>query len=94
MMNFKKYYSPTPIKMRKLGDAFLACAGIVGVTGIFGFDKLKEIYTDGQIRLIFTVLFVFLLLGKFLTNFFVDDSVVKGPIDAPKPNSGNSDGSQ
>jgi len=54
-----KYYSPTPVKWRKLGDALLGVS-----TTITGFAIYEEIKWIAISALILGV------IGKFLTNFF------------------------
>jgi hypothetical protein len=54
-----KYYAPTPVKWRKLGDALLGIS-----TTITGFAIYEEIKWIAITALILGV------IGKFLTNFF------------------------
>jgi hypothetical protein len=54
-----KYYSPTPVKWRKLGDALLGIS-----TTITGFAIYEEIRWIAITALLLGV------IGKFLTNFF------------------------
>ena len=58
MMN--KYYRPTPIKWRKIGDALLASS-----TTITTFAIYEQVEWLAYVALITGV------LGKFLTNLFV-----------------------
>lgn len=53
------YYSPTPKKWRKLGDALLSVG--TTITGVAIYEEMKWIAIAA---LIITV------VGKFLTNFF------------------------
>ena len=62
-MKLKNYWSPTPKKMRKLGDALLA---------VSMYAQTQQMFT-GQNEWL-TVLSVAGLVGKFLTNFFAEDS--------------------
>lgn len=55
----EKYYAPTPVKWRKLGDALLGVS-----TTITGFAIYEEIKWIAITALILGV------IGKFLTNFF------------------------
>ena len=54
-----KYYAPTPVKWRKLGDALLGVS-----TTITGFAIYEEIKWIAITALVLGV------IGKFLTNFF------------------------
>lgn len=72
MMN--QYWAPTPKKWRKIGDALLASATVLAVGGIWQFDTLKEIFTPGQIRGMIAASIALGVVGKFLTNFFKEDS--------------------
>jgi hypothetical protein len=59
----KNYYKPTPKKYRKLGDAILAMSTAMTFVGIQTDDKL--------------IIYFFLFLGcigKFLTNFYTEES--------------------
>lgn len=58
----KDYYSPTPKKWRKLGDALLGVS-----TTITGFAIYEEAKWVAIAALIAGV------VGKFLTNFFAED---------------------
>lgn len=74
MKSLKNYYKPTPIKIRKLGDALLACAGLIGGGGILAYDSLKELYTPKELKLMIGIALVVGIAGKFLSNFFTEDS--------------------
>ena len=54
-----KYYAPTPVKWRKLGDSLLGVS-----TTITGFAIYEEIKWIAITALVLGV------IGKFLTNFF------------------------
>jgi flagellar motor component MotA len=73
MKTLKNYYKPTPKKWRKLGDALLACAGVVGGGGILAYDSLKELYTPKELKLMIGIALVVGIAGKFLSNFFTDE---------------------
>lgn len=74
MKLLKNYYSPTPKKWRKIGDALLACAGLIGGGGILAFDQLKELYTPHELKIFIGASLVVGIIGKFLTNFFTEDT--------------------
>jgi len=56
------YYSPTPKKWRKLGDAFLGVS--TTITGFAIYNESKWV----AIAALFTG-----VIGKFLTNFFSEE---------------------
>lgn len=58
---FKQYYKPTPKKWRKIGDALLAISLTAVPLELSGYRWLS------------IGLFVFGVVGKFLTNFFSED---------------------
>lgn len=62
-MKSSNYYKPTPNKWRKLGDTLLAVS-----TTITGFSLYADLKWVAGVALVLGV------LGKFLTNFFSDDS--------------------
>lgn len=59
----KKYYSPTPLKWRKLGDALLATSLTVCTFAVANDYKVIGITAC-----------IIGGLGKFLSNFFSDDT--------------------
>ena len=69
----QNYYKPTPKKWRKIGDAILYGCGTVGATGLFAFDDLKSIFSQGELKAIIGSILVLGFVGKFLTNFFKED---------------------
>ena len=77
-MDMNKYWAPTPKKWRKIGDALLAAATVIAVGGIWQFDSLKEIFTAGEIKIMIVSSIVLGVAGKFLTNFFKDDTNNEG----------------
>jgi hypothetical protein len=58
----KNYYKPTPVKLRKFGDALLAIS-MLGVPA----ELTGHTYIAVSI-------FVCGVVGKFLTNFFTDEN--------------------
>lgn len=74
MKVFKHYYAPTPKKWRRIGDAILAVGTFVTAGGLIGFDELEKIYSAKELKIIIGVAFLLGVAGKFLTNFFKEDS--------------------
>lgn len=68
------YWKPTPKKWRKTGDALLAAASVLAIGGLWQFDNLKEVFTAGEIKGMIVTSIVLGVVGKFLTNFFKEDT--------------------
>ena len=64
MKVFKKYWAPTPVIFRKIGDSLLA----VGVTA-----QTYSVISDNQKWMLYVA--IGCMVGKFLTNFFADISL-------------------
>ena len=79
-MKLSNYYKPTPVKMRKLGDALLATAIFIVAGGMWTYDEMVKIFTPNEVRAVMGIAFLAGGLGKFLTNFAKD----------PKANDDNS----
>lgn len=70
MKLFKNYNKPTPLKWKRIGDAILYGCGAIGATGLFAFDKLQEIYSPKELKIIIGIVMVLGFVGKFLISFF------------------------
>jgi hypothetical protein len=71
------YWKPTPKKWRKLGDSLLSVSTVLSIGGLWQFDNLKDVFTSNELK-VMIVLSIFLgIIGKFLTNFFVEDITQK-----------------
>lgn len=70
----KNYWKPTPKKWRKVGDSLLAVASVLAIGGLWQFDNLKDIFTPYELKLLIITSIVSGVVGKFLTNFFKEDS--------------------
>lgn len=68
------YYSPTPAKWRKIGDSILYGCGIIGASGLIGFDELKNIFSPKELKLIIGGILILGFVGKFITNFFKEET--------------------
>ena len=71
------YWTPTPKKWRKMGDALLAVASILSIGGLWQFDNLKDVFTSNELKVMIVLSIVLGVIGKFLTNFFVEDITQK-----------------
>ena len=71
------YWKPTPKKWRKMGDALLAEASILSIGGLWQFDNLKDVFTSNELKVMIVLSIVLGVIGKFLTNFFVEDITQK-----------------
>ena len=78
MTKFKKitssYWKPTPKKWRKIGDTLLAVSSVLAIGGLWQFDNLKDVFTPFEIKAMILSSIVFGVVGKFLTNFFKEES--------------------
>lgn len=73
-VNGTYYSSPTPKIWRKIGDSLIAAAAVIAVGGMWQYETLKEIFTPGEIKMMIGGSIAFCVIGKFLTNFFKDES--------------------
>lgn len=73
-ISVKSYWAPTPKKWRKIGDAILAVGTFVTAGALLEYDKMKEIFTPQEVKIIIAAAFVLGVAGKFLTNFFTTES--------------------
>jgi hypothetical protein len=71
------YWKPTPKKWRKMGDALLAVASILSIGGLWQFENLKDVFTSNELKVMIVLSIVLGVIGKFLTNFFVEDITQK-----------------
>jgi hypothetical protein len=71
------YWKPTPKKWRKLGDTFLAVSSVLAIGGLWQFDNLKDIFTAFEIKSMIVSSIALGALGKFLTNFFKEETPEK-----------------
>lgn len=72
-MKAKSYYKPTPIKMRKLGDALLAVSTTLSTIGVLTNHPYVAV-----------AVLVTGVVGKFLTNFYSDEKPEKEEQDLPE----------
>jgi hypothetical protein len=70
----RNYWKPTPKKWRKIGDTLLALSSVLAIGGLWQFDNLKDIFTPLEIKGMILSSIVFGVVGKFLTNFFKEES--------------------
>lgn len=68
------YWKPTPKKWRRIGDSLLAVASVLAIGGLWQFDNLKDIFTTGEIKIMIVSSIILGVLGKFLTNFFKEET--------------------
>ena len=71
------YWKPTPKKWRKLGDTFLEVSSVLAIGGLWQFDNLKDIFTAFEIKSMIVTSIALGALGKFLTNFFKEETPEK-----------------
>jgi hypothetical protein len=73
-MKLESYYRPTPKRWRKIGDALLASAALIGGGGLIAFDELKQIFSSHELKIIIGSIIILGIAGKFLTNFFKEET--------------------
>jgi hypothetical protein len=71
------YWKPTPKRWRRIGDSMLAVASVLAIGGLWQFDNLKDIFTTVEIKGMIVASIVLGVVGKFLTNFFKEDTSEK-----------------
>ena len=71
------YWKPTPKKWRKIADALLAVSTVLSIGGLWQFDNLKDVFTSNELKVMIVLSIVLGVIGKFLTNFFVEDITQK-----------------
>ena len=69
-----RYWKPTPKRWRKFGDAPLAASAVIAIGGLWQFDNLKEVFTTSEIKGLIITSIILGVLGKFLTNFFKEET--------------------
>jgi hypothetical protein len=63
-LTLKGYWKPTPLKMRKIGDALLGAFSILSTASIVGDNKSLAITS-----------LIIGVVGKVISNFFSEESV-------------------
>ena len=69
----KRYWTQTPKKWRRIGDSLLAVSTVLSIGGLWQFDNLKDVFTSNELKVMILLSLVLGVIGKFLTNFFVED---------------------
>ena len=69
----KRYWTPTPKKWRRIGDSLLAVSTVLSIGGLWQFNNLKDVFTSNELKVMILLSLVLGVIGKFLTNFFVED---------------------
>lgn len=73
----KKYYQPTPVRLRRLGDTIM-----IGCTSLMPIILASPL-SDKAISWIVTILGVVGVAGKIITNFFTTDEPKTTPPNQP-----------
>ena len=73
------YWKPTPKKLRKIGDTFLAFSSVLEIGGLWQFDNLKDLFTATELKGMIIASIALGVVGKFLTNFFKEEEKVENP---------------
>lgn len=64
-----KYYLPTPVKWRKIGDTILIVGTIISTTVLTEYEKCKEFLNMSDLKGFLTLSIICTVLGKIVTNF-------------------------
>jgi len=65
----KKYYAPTPVKCRKIGDIILILGALINTTILTEYEKAKEIFGTDDLKHWVAISIALTVLGKIVTNF-------------------------
>lgn len=64
-----KYYTPTPVIWRKIGDTILIVGTIISTTILAEYEKAKELFAMTDLKGLVTISIICTVLGKIVTNF-------------------------
>jgi hypothetical protein len=70
-----KYYKPTPVKWRKLGDSILVIGTIISTSVLTEYEKAKEIFGVEDLKYFVVASIICTTLGKIITNFATEEPV-------------------
>jgi len=70
----KKYYKPTPLKWRKIGDSILVIGTIISTTCLVEYENAKEMFGVGDLKVLMLTAVICTALGKIITNFAVEET--------------------
>jgi uncharacterized PurR-regulated membrane protein YhhQ (DUF165 family) len=76
-MKLSDYYKPTPRKWRKIGDTILTVGTFITAGSLIQYEQLKEVFSPQEVKIIIATAFVLGVSGKFLTNFFKEETEAK-----------------
>lgn len=72
-MRLKNFYKPTPVKIRKIGDAILATSTFITGGGMLAFDQIKDVFGEQNLKIVLGTSFILGVVSKFITNLFSEE---------------------
>ncbi len=72
-MKLKNFYKPTPVRLRKLGDAILATSTFITGGGMLAFDQIKDVFGEHNLKIVLGTSFILGVVSKFITNLFKEN---------------------
>ncbi len=72
-MKLKNFYKPTPVRLRKLGDAILATSTFITGGGMLAFDQIKDVFGEQNLKIVLGTSFILGVVSKFITNLFSEE---------------------
>lgn len=72
-MRLKNFYKPTPVKIRKVGDAILATSTFITGGGMLAFEQIKDVFGEQNLKIVLGTSFILGVVSKFITNLFSEE---------------------
>lgn len=72
-MKLKNFYKPTPVKIRKIGDAILATSTFITGGGMLAFEQIKDVFGEHNLKIVLGTSFILGVVSKFITNLFSEE---------------------
>lgn len=72
--NLKNITEKTPSKITKLANSILYALSAVAVSGLLGFEQLKEVFSDKELKWIIGCTLAVALICHALSHFFKEEN--------------------
>lgn len=69
----RRFWLPTPRKIRKLGYAILAGCTLISSGGLFMMEQLQAIFTQFELKIIIGIVMILGFISKVITSLFVEE---------------------